>query len=515
VRDIDENVWKITFILLVLHSFSGESKNVLWASSIGTAGQAKKMTNGLNYYSNGDMRARPNPRKILTAGDWTVSNHLWNRLVILGKSREPVSCLAESWSKSHDGKEWAFQISPNLKWSDGSAMSIEQIKASIDLSIKGTTHSDLASNLDSFEISRKSGRNELIFKFKDVPRNFLINLASADFSITDGEVTLGEMAKRYSGPYIQSEASTNVEIHLKPNPHYRCSKLNPSSRSASIFSGLDGAELLTRLKSDPRGVAYLVGDTLDANQIESLRNSGRTIRNTPITEWSLQFGMSDRLTNELSLKDRQWFLRHIWETAEKDEALPGVLSWGIRPPGRFGSVTQETWRGLMKKLPLARSSAFPKRKLRFLVLKSFYELNLGPKKMEALLKRAGLDFETVLFDVKLSDSKEFQYLKRDDYDLILLYGGFDDPDPDGMWRYVQKWVPKSAHFLTDQDYRDAVTESNSDRRAELYRRFEEKHAMNPTQFVVRNLGNIAVFGPDLNVDNYDLNEWGLQLWRIR
>ncbi len=38
--------------------------------------------------------------------------------------------MAESWSASKDGLTWTFKIRPNLKWSDGTAVTLEQIRAS-------------------------------------------------------------------------------------------------------------------------------------------------------------------------------------------------------------------------------------------------------------------------------------------------------------------------------------------------------------------------------------------------
>jgi ABC-type transport system substrate-binding protein len=70
------------------------------------------------------------PARIVTLVDYDFSYALASTLVNWSDAKEPTAALAESWSYSGE-RQITFELKPNLKWSDGSALTANDVVRSL------------------------------------------------------------------------------------------------------------------------------------------------------------------------------------------------------------------------------------------------------------------------------------------------------------------------------------------------------------------------------------------------
>lgn len=164
--------------------------------------------------------------------------------------------LAKSWEQT--GKEVRFNIDTNLKWSDGSPITLDQIKRSVLNSIaQKSRHLVLLNNV--LEILINKTNNEIIFKFYYEPdlEGLLHELSLADSSILSDENINGNWSVT-SGPYfIEHFNKSENLIKLDKNLHFK-SNINYPDIVEAIF--VNGKEELSKLKSKYKlDIVYLGG----------------------------------------------------------------------------------------------------------------------------------------------------------------------------------------------------------------------------------------------------------------
>ncbi|MBV9547724.1 MAG: ABC transporter substrate-binding protein, partial [Chloroflexi bacterium] len=62
----------------------------------------------------------------------SVNNQIYERLVYIGKDRQPHPWLAQKWEISPDGKQITFTLRPGVKFHDGTNLDAAAVKFDFD-----------------------------------------------------------------------------------------------------------------------------------------------------------------------------------------------------------------------------------------------------------------------------------------------------------------------------------------------------------------------------------------------
>jgi peptide/nickel transport system substrate-binding protein len=175
-----------------------------------------------------------------------ISQYLYEGLVRLNASGQPEPALAASWVISDDGLSYIFTLRPNVRFSDGSAITTDMIETNFNrwfdrthplrgsgsykawervfLGFRGDKTSDERTKSLIDGIQKVDQFSVLIHLSRPAPE-LLTYLADPAFAIlkTDalagGKYGLRETPVISSGPYLV-ESWTNKELKLSPNPNY-------------------------------------------------------------------------------------------------------------------------------------------------------------------------------------------------------------------------------------------------------------------------------------------------------
>ena len=146
-------------------------------------------------------------------------------LVSVDENGEIVPCLAETWDTSEDGLTWTFHLTPGLKFSDGSDVTIDDWKFTFDRA-KNTAESYW--NYTASYINSVEGDNETIILTLDYANpSLLANLTLFNMGV-QSRAHFEKCGETYDnawpmgcGPYYVDEWQHDEYITLKANPYYR------------------------------------------------------------------------------------------------------------------------------------------------------------------------------------------------------------------------------------------------------------------------------------------------------
>lgn len=191
----------------------------------------------------GTAKILPDPTKIETTGDWYFLDHISSGLVSYDFDKGTfMPNIASQWEISKD-REHIFKIRKDLKFSDGSPITIEDIMATLKrvLIKKTSTHLPLwnyiegCSNLKSIDDDcaglRVTEQGDLSITLITKSESFFLQLASPETGIwakADIGKDLSLKPTKYSGPYAV-EKPTELGFLLKRNAESLISKKFPKS----------------------------------------------------------------------------------------------------------------------------------------------------------------------------------------------------------------------------------------------------------------------------------------------
>lgn len=177
------------------------------------------------------MNADPGPMNpaITTAGGThTVTDQIFNGLVGLDDTLNPVPELAASWNVSADGKTYTFKLQPNVLWHDGQPFSSADVKFTFEqglLKFHARTKAALEAVLDGIDAPDPG---TVVFRFKQPYGPFLQRLDVVEASIIpkhiyDGKDVQNDPANLKpigTGPFKFTEYVKGDHVTLDRNPTY-------------------------------------------------------------------------------------------------------------------------------------------------------------------------------------------------------------------------------------------------------------------------------------------------------
>ncbi|MEM0484412.1 MAG: ABC transporter substrate-binding protein [Pyrobaculum sp.] len=181
--------------------------------------------------------------------------------------------LALSWTALEGGKVWVFKLRPNLKFCDGTPLTAQDVKRSIDRVMK--INGDPAWLVTDF-VERVEAPNEttVVFYLKKPVSYFLALLATPPYfpvhpkyasDKVDSDQTAGG-----AGPYCIKSFVRDQQLVLEANPYYYGPK--PQASRVVVRFYKDATTLRLALE---RGEVDIAWRTLNPPDIEALRVSGK------------------------------------------------------------------------------------------------------------------------------------------------------------------------------------------------------------------------------------------------
>lgn len=152
---------------------SNQSGSNITASETSSAVTAADKTFTLPYFASDSL----NPYSATQSANFYLGSLLYDSLFMLDNSFNPTACIAESYTVN--GVEIRVKIRSNIKFSDGSAVTISDVSKSLSTAISSNYYSKRLSNVASHSVKG----NELIIKLKKQDIHFIKNLV---FPITKG-----------------------------------------------------------------------------------------------------------------------------------------------------------------------------------------------------------------------------------------------------------------------------------------------------------------------------------------
>jgi hypothetical protein len=281
----------------------------------------------------------PDPLNLFTLNQWYVLDAVSENLIRfnhIGGFYEPV--LAESWTSNANG--FRFRLRKNLKFHDGSDLSLEDVLASFQriIRVRSSTHYQIWHYLNDCEPnscdSIRIEGDELVVDFtKGDPATFFMFLSSPEGAVWSKQDVEGLQFKprRFSGFYFPQES--DGFIRLKANP-YSIRKPNfPNAPSDVQIFDLPRSESLAAVKNNKLD-AVMLDYTPFSSQLSDAE--GLTIQKTlPVAFIYLM-----RVNKNSATPFNSSFLRELHGSIEPS----GLLSpaYGLLPPGVEGQLDSES-----------------------------------------------------------------------------------------------------------------------------------------------------------------------------
>ncbi|MGW2744488.1 ABC transporter substrate-binding protein [Streptomyces sp. NPDC001450] len=207
-----------------------------------------------------DAPAPLDPAYAYDEGTWNVLRQTVQTLMTEPKGEgEPVPEAAESCGFTDTGDErYACKLRDGLKFSDGTAITADDVKYSIERALRINSDSGVSALLNTIDTVETQGDREVIFHLKTADATFPYKLSTPVAGIVNPkDYPKGKLRDSFqvdgSGPYtVKTEVSDNtvVSATFTKNPHYK----------GSLTVNNDEVVLRTYDSAQAMGAAIAKGD---------------------------------------------------------------------------------------------------------------------------------------------------------------------------------------------------------------------------------------------------------------
>jgi peptide/nickel transport system substrate-binding protein len=184
-----------------------------------------------------------NPAAAGTAFEITLNTLLWDGLTKLDKSGEAAPDLATSWQASSDNKTWTFKLAPNLKFSDGRALTAADVVKSYDYYTDPKTTTQFKQQIASIKSAKAVGTDQVQIDLKTpvaiLPKLIadvkILDVASLK-SINKNPVVTGPFKVKAFTPDQKLVLVRNDDFHGTPAPLDELDIVRASDATAAVTS---------------------------------------------------------------------------------------------------------------------------------------------------------------------------------------------------------------------------------------------------------------------------------------
>ncbi|MBW3091599.1 ABC transporter substrate-binding protein [Bifidobacterium sp. 82T10] len=155
-----------------------------------------------------------------SALDQVLIGNVYEGLVARDGNNQVVPSIAKSWEESKDGLTYTFHLNDNMTFSNGDALTAEDVAWSINQLIKNQYHdADSLSMVKS--VAADDDKNTVTITLKTANSNLLWTLTGRPGLVFDKDATYDAKTEAIgSGPYTVAKFVANDSITLKANPRY-------------------------------------------------------------------------------------------------------------------------------------------------------------------------------------------------------------------------------------------------------------------------------------------------------
>ncbi len=399
------------------------------------------------------------PAKILTMADLELSISLASTLVAFNDEREPVSALAEKWVPVPPNK-MVFTLKPNLKWSDGSAITARQFKDCLDRAAK-TYPDDLKALFDAVSSIEANDDRTLTFTTKsDVLKSgIVLKLTEPMYGLLhlkNGKLDLSVS----SGAYVLKSAN-ETEAQLGANSHWYqyVSEMPKIVEIRRVPKGVDlGGRRIMK-----NWVNLITGSSLmRASTSESLKkNHFRTWQRTLDKVYSLY------PSKNFIQRGGAEFIRHLAIKLDKSKVLTGFA--GFTPADQFFPRGYELWSMTAPKFEKAAKPSSIN-SVHVIIVDSPIAGTVKENISALIHRETGAKVETEIITVLKIEERT----KKGDYDLFASQIAVADPNFEGAMSFFIEREPAAipsgpAPFDFSRQTKEARSLPTSKERAQRMR----------------------------------------------
>ncbi len=198
------------------------------AKTTNAACEEEPVAGGSLVYSRQLETVTLNPREIKNGnGDIFAQEMIFSPLVRNNPNGtdEVVPALAEKWDVSKDGLTYTFHLRPNLKYSDGSPLTAEDIAWNLEQFADPEVNISLAGVAAGMKSAKATDKNTVVVKLEHPVAAFLYNIAIFPAFIVDKAKLEAEGPAYWkhpvgTGPFIVKEFAGGSHITFEKNPYY-------------------------------------------------------------------------------------------------------------------------------------------------------------------------------------------------------------------------------------------------------------------------------------------------------
>ena len=164
---------------------------------------------------------------------WTLTRiGAGETLVAVNERMEFVPQLADKWENVNP-TTWRFHIRPNVKFQDGTPMTPELVKASIERTLQENDRAKKSSRIKEISVD---GEN-LVIETEAPNASLISTLSDPLFIIVNTQADMSKVASTpvLTGPYTITEWKKGSEIQMKRNEHYWDGKPGLDTVTVKLF----------------------------------------------------------------------------------------------------------------------------------------------------------------------------------------------------------------------------------------------------------------------------------------
>ena len=162
--------------------------------------------------------AQLDPRSVSGMSEIAVLNALYDYLFETDAASNLVPCLASSWERSDDGRQYTLLLVDNARFHDGSPFTAKDVVWSIQWQLDaGGTIADVLSNVDSVAAT---GEHAVVFDIKAPDPDFLYRLTEYKVVMLKAEAQNPGVEFNGTGPFIMQELIPGDRAIMRANENY-------------------------------------------------------------------------------------------------------------------------------------------------------------------------------------------------------------------------------------------------------------------------------------------------------
>jgi MarR-like DNA-binding transcriptional regulator SgrR of sgrS sRNA len=444
------------------------------------------------------------PAKIISIADMDLSFALASTLVEWDQQKQIRGALAASWRIVRE-KTYRFDLQPNLKWSNGTPLTCEDVKRSFERGLQAhpIDHRSLTNLLDRIECTARGV--DFVLKSNTPIEALLGKLTEANFGVL--KVVGGDLDLSVTSGAFFLDRKSSHELSLKANHHW----IHFSSEMAEevlLRRPALGMKSATALLNDSWPNLSEVLSIVQHDVLAELKSKGFKILEKPLDR-VCNFQISERIADQEGFQLLKYLRQKIDRRTLVDGFVGLKLSEQIFPPGyelhdpeftRIDTRVELPKRFRLKPLEVMLSSMIPE---------AFHK-NLS----KALTGAMGKEPKMTVIDLGDMVQKKLE----GNYDLYFGFTGLADPDPEGLMSYYIDNRPavipqKDKVFLQKLDKARKI--ANRDQRVSAFRKILSDAVDQGYFLPLFHLSTLAIFTSELDLSEIPMSEETVTFSKVR